>query len=315
METAILLSTFNGELFLAEQLHSIFDQTYTSWKLIIRDDGSTDNTLSIINNYCEDYTDRIVLIKDEYGNVGAKKSYDLLLLKADAEYIAFADQDDVWKPEKLSIVVEEMKRLENEFGKNMPIMVHHDLEIANEKLEMQANSFYHYTGLSPSFAQKNVILWRNVIPGCAMLINKILAKQAGTIPDEAVMHDYWLVLFARFTGKIVFVPKALTIYRQHGKNSLGAEKKAIHKSWREIIGSIRNSGKNSAAFLKKFRVYQDQASAFVERFSENDNRISAVREFLLLNSKTSRLKRKWLVLKNHFLIGNFNEKMEQLFCC
>src|ERR1041385_1952457 len=168
METAILLSTYNGELFFEEQLRSIFNQQYPHWKLFIRDDGSTDGTLAMIKKYQSQNPGKIIFIQDNFGNVGAKKSFSILLDQCDADYIAFADQDDIWKPEKLLLTMNEIKNAENKFGKGTPLLIHHDLEIANEKMEIISDSFYSFTGLSAVNAKQTSILWRNVIPGCSM---------------------------------------------------------------------------------------------------------------------------------------------------
>ena len=98
---AILMSTYNGERYLREQIDSLLNQTYKDWKLYIRDDGSTDETISIIESYVNDYPDLIVLLKDDLGNLGSARSFMRILSVVDADYYMFCDQDDVWLPNKV----------------------------------------------------------------------------------------------------------------------------------------------------------------------------------------------------------------------
>ena len=104
----ILLSTYNGEVFLGELIDSVMGQTYQDCRLLVRDDGSTDGTLGILRTYQDNYPQRIVLTNDMLGNVGVIKSFELLLANSSSEYIMFCDQDDVWLPNKVELSVLKM---------------------------------------------------------------------------------------------------------------------------------------------------------------------------------------------------------------
>ena len=97
----ILLATYNGERFLDEQMHSLLSQSYTEWHLIIRDDGSTDNTLAIIQRYKKQYPNKITILEDNLANLGACRNFGRILEQSDADYAMFCDQDDVWLPKKI----------------------------------------------------------------------------------------------------------------------------------------------------------------------------------------------------------------------
>ena len=99
-KVSILLSTYNSEAFLQDQINSVLTQTIKDWVLYIRDDGSTDNTISIIDNYCKQY-DNIVFCRDGLSNLGAKNSFMTLLSQVDSTYYMFCDHDDVWLPFKI----------------------------------------------------------------------------------------------------------------------------------------------------------------------------------------------------------------------
>ena len=113
MKITILLSTYNGEKYLKEQLDSILNQTYDDWFLLIRDDYSQDNTENIIDAYIKDHPNKIKKIKS-YENIGVVKSFEELLKTCSSEYISFCDQDDIWLPTKLEESMEKMDELEKE---------------------------------------------------------------------------------------------------------------------------------------------------------------------------------------------------------
>ena len=111
-EISICMATYNGEKYLKEQLDSILAQVNTDWKLLIRDDGSEDSTIEIIEDYAEKYPDKIELTTDSFGRLGPCMSFSRLLDLADAEYIMFCDQDDVWLSNKIALTLGAMKQAE-----------------------------------------------------------------------------------------------------------------------------------------------------------------------------------------------------------
>lgn len=131
----IVLATFNGAHFLSEQLDSLIARTETHWTLIIRDDGSTDETLQIIQSY-SDNDSRIHLLLDKEKNCETALGIFFILLDAafanDVKYVFCCDQDDVWEPNKLEVVLTRLKQLEGECKD--PCLVHHDLLVVDEPL-------------------------------------------------------------------------------------------------------------------------------------------------------------------------------------
>ena len=128
----ILLSTYNGEKFLAEQLDSLLIQTYKDFKLIIRDDCSNDNTLKIISEYKKQYPNKIILVQNNTKNLGSTNSFFELLHHSSSELIMFCDQDDVWNPDKLEQMVKFYDETVKE--KEKPVLIHSDAEIVDENL-------------------------------------------------------------------------------------------------------------------------------------------------------------------------------------
>lgn len=217
----VLLATYNGENYLAEQLDSLLAQQGVGFTVLVRDDGSTDSTLDIVQRYMHEFPGQFMLCEKE-GRLGAAGSFDWLLSRSDAPYIAFCDQDDVWSPNKLRILLERMHTLEADFGKDAPILVHSDLTVVDRDLHRIHSSFWKYSGLDARRHRLVQLLISNTVTGCALLANRALVKRATPIPQEATMHDHWFALVAAATGHIAPVYNPLVAYRQHGRNTLGA---------------------------------------------------------------------------------------------
>lgn len=219
----ILMATYNGDRFLEEQLDSILQQSYQAWRLIIRDDGSSDGTLKILKRYQKKWPDKIKIVVSECPSGSAQNNFFQLMQYAEAEYIMFSDQDDVWLPNKIGITLQTMKQLEQCCGKNMPLLVHSDLTVVNENLVYLSKSLFDFHNMSPTRNGLNNLLVQNIVVGCTTMINSSLLKRVVVIPQNAVMHDMWIALIAAAFGKIGFVGESTMLYRQHGDNVDGAK--------------------------------------------------------------------------------------------
>ncbi len=222
---AILLSTYNGERYLAEQLDSILAQDCTDWHLYVRDDGSKDKTVAIVADYAK-HDSRISLL--EAGeNVGVKVSFEYLLnAVSDAEYWMFCDQDDVWFKQKVSKTLATMKEAEK-VHKGKPIVVHTDAVVVNEHLEEIAPSYWKYGNLRPDLVDTNprYLAIANSLTGCTMMLNKHAREAALPFYEHAYIHDAWVGLKTLVSdGVVVPIAEPQLLYRQHGSNALGAIK-------------------------------------------------------------------------------------------
>ncbi len=221
----ILLSTFNGAKYLREQLDSVLKQTYPHWRIIIRDDGSKDNTINIINDYLKLHPEKIELITDEFGNIGACQSYAKLIGFSDADYIMFADQDDVWLQDKISISMGKMTEYENKNSKLIPVLIHTDLKVVDNRLSCINESFMNYQGLNGNRVHLNQLILQNCVTGCTVLINKSLKDIISPINNNTRMHDWWIAIIASIFGEIIYIDQVTICYRQHSLNTIGAKKK------------------------------------------------------------------------------------------
>ena len=112
------MATYNGEKYLREQIDSILKQTFKDWKLIMRDDGSKDRTIEILNEY-EKKDKRIKVLQDNKGNLGVAKNFEELLKNSSGEYVMFSDQDDYWMENKIEKYIKVLEKLDKENLKNV----------------------------------------------------------------------------------------------------------------------------------------------------------------------------------------------------
>ena len=216
MKVNILMSTYNGQQFLAEQIRSIQDQSYTDWTLFIRDDGSSDNTKEILKDF-ERQDSRIHLIdSDKSDNLGVIKSFHKLVNHDRADYYFFSDQDDVWLPNKLELSLKEAQN----YLADLPLMVYMDLKVVNQDLEIMTESMVksqsHHA--NTELVQE---LTENTVTGGVAMINHALAEMWQET-DDILMHDWYLALLASAFGDLVYIDQPGELYRQHSDNVLGA---------------------------------------------------------------------------------------------
>lgn len=253
MKVNILMSTYNGQQFLAEQIRSIQEQTFTDWTLLIRDDGSSDQTKDLLQDFARQDS-RIRLIDvEETENLGVIKSFHRLVHYEQADYYFFSDQDDVWLPDKLAVSLQEAQS----YPTDQPLMVYMDLTVVNQDLQVMTESMIRSQShhANTELVQE---LTENTVTGGVAMINHTLAELwSGT--EDVLMHDWYLALLASALGKLVFIDKSGELYRQHADNVLGARtlskrlKKWIrpHILFKVYWDLIKNSQKQASFLLDK----------------------------------------------------------------
>ena len=240
----ILLPAFNGADYIGIQIESIQKQGYTDWKLLIRDDGSTDQTVSIIKEYALQ-DKRICLIKDGNESLGVIRNIGCLLERSGAQYIMLCDQDDVWLPDKIEKSLNRLLQMEKD-SPGLPQLVHSDLKVVDRSLKEIAPSFRHFQHLDPACSGRiNRLLVQNVAVGCTMIMNRRLVELALPMPEGVLMHDWWIALVACALGRIGYIHEPTIMYRQHGSNTLGGKRYDMHR----ILERLRLSKQVRADFL------------------------------------------------------------------
>ncbi|MEK3790941.1 glycosyltransferase family 2 protein [Paenibacillus sp. FSL R7-0204] len=225
MHVKVLLSTFNGEEYIAEQIESILNQDYKDLSLLIRDDGSLDNTVEKIQYFTLKYPERVKLIKGH--NIGVINSFRFLLEEAENghSFYSFCDQDDVWLPHKVETAVNTLnKQVETE-----PLMHFTSTYLTDSKLGV--------IKVWPSPPTKNLFFYNalieNIAVGTTITINKVAREMLLTknpVEKNIIMHDWWFYLCISALGEVIYDPSPSVLYRQHERNLIGG-----NKSLRDLI--------------------------------------------------------------------------------
>lgn len=241
----ILLASYNGEKYIAEQISSLLRQNYDDFNLLIRDDGSTDRTTQIVRRFAKS-DKRIEIIEKSDRNRGVSNNFHALLEKSSAEYAMFCDQDDVWLPEKLERTIFLMKRFEQKYPE-MPLLIHSNKFISDKNLYivgLQHRKVVHITS--------EKILAENCVTGATIMVNRRLKNLLLLSPEFAVLYDWKAALTAHFCGKIGYISQPLSIYRQHSDNLVGIN--GIPSIF-AIKGKLSAGYLQAAAFLKFYSKY------------------------------------------------------------
>jgi glycosyltransferase involved in cell wall biosynthesis len=206
----VLMSTYNGEKFVVEQLHSVLDQLPVDGRILVRDDGSSDATVERVASVTDP---RIAVVRGE--NLGFAASFLTLLKDApgDAGMIMFADQDDVWLPRKVERAWKALSAL-----RDRPALYCSAQMLADEQLRP-----LHATQRWPRDPSFQNALSENVVTGCTAALNPAAAAllRGAGVPQQVRFHDWWMYLVVSAFGTVVFDPEPTLLYRQHGANQIG----------------------------------------------------------------------------------------------
>lgn len=227
----VLLSTYNGEQYLKEQIESILRQkTSHRVDVMIRDDGSDDNTIEILQSYEAEYPERFRVYYEK--NIGYIRSFFELIRKAEGyDYYALSDQDDIWLEDKLETAVAQCEACAEE----RPLLYGSSSFLVNEQLEVVGETQKNLRGIT-----WDNLLIQNIMPGHAQVFNDALCRILKRDVDcsKIYVHDFWITYMAMLYGKVIFDNESHTLYRQHGTNTVGFGKNRLE--W--IIGRLKRIG-------------------------------------------------------------------------
>lgn len=269
---SIALATYNGEKFITEQMESILNQSFQDFEVVIHDDCSTDGTYDLLHQFAQKDS-RIILRRNEH-NLGFSENFKSIVDECTGEYIAFSDQDDVWEIKHLEIL--------------LSIISNKDVACGNALLVDQDNHSLGFT-MREVIGMKNEIesdriCWRlfndNFVQGTAMLVRRELCVKYLPVPDVVKFHDYWLALVASLNNGIVYTPKIVLRYRQHGNNVTSNIKSSIireiYNSFKgldkkhffrqaEILSCLRVCFKNNQIVEESHKFYKDCYSRNIDK--------------------------------------------------
>lgn len=274
----VLMSTYNGGQYIREQVDSILNQHIDNMLLLVHDDGSTDKTLQILQEYETQYENVKIL---DVGHCGYPKCFFYLMKESPrAEYYAFCDQDDYWKPQKLFMAIEKIQNMHE------PVLYCSQKDIVDSFLRKLS-----YQDTEPKPGILNAFLRRNQAFGCTMVYNDKLRVILNQYPYPNVpYHDSWTFKVTSLMGKFVYDNRSSMMYRQHGSNVAGANS----TGWTLFKERI------SHASLKKFREARDPSHYAQEALNGYGEKIPRDKYEIL----------KWITLSRE----NFSARMKLFLC-
>lgn len=288
----IIMATFNGQEYIEEQLESIKAQTYKDWKLVVRDDCSKDRTVEILKKFAKEVEQEVIIKVNEKPSGSAKKNFARLLQDVQNDsYVMFSDQDDVWKDDKVEITYKAMMSAEKKYGKEIPLLVHGDVEVIDENGNVIADSMFKLSHIEADSGLSKLII-QNHVTGCTMMCNKSLSK--GIVKyisdNKVIMHDYFAALYASVFGKIIVIKRPLLSYRQHGDNSVGAKDNNNIYYLIKRLGDGRKNYKN--AMIRSEEQIKFFLNVYKDKMIEKDfkDKYELMKEYSVL-AKYSKIKR------------------------
>lgn len=284
---AILMATYNGELFLKEQIDSILNQSEKDFILYIRDDGSKDNTTKILNEYSKE-NNKIKIISDSLGNLGFVQNFFKLLETVDADYYAFSDQDDIWDFNKLKSLKDIMDKEEN---KNTPVLVHCDSYINGDRNK-------RFLGKAPCKEGLKNCFFKYMVQGSNMLINKELKEKVLNIKEKTkpiYFHDRFIHIIAEIYAKRYYINEGLMSYRIHESNTSGSF---------SFFSKVSN-------FFKTNKFYNEEDKKMFEKIYRvvEDENIKKIIEgyFYITKDDESKIKRMKYLIENKYYLSNLKK--------
>lgn len=305
---AILLATYNGGQYLRQQLDSLFAQTNHDFRIVIHDDGSTDDTIDIINEYRDRFPDRVELL---YGNPKGSPmaNFMYMLSEVEADYYFLCDQDDVWLPDKVQESLNALQVLlsEAKSAQPLPAIVFTDMYVVDKDLKIIDNSFIRYLGRDRNNIAYTQILIDNPAAGTTMCFNRSLrdiAISCDSVQWENVpMHDAWILEIAAIFGRVASIDKPLVYYRQTGSNTMGA----VTESTRQKVA--RNTSDMGGGFFAKKKAFIAEARGFAREILRlrdiPEDKLKVLNDFVHIGSKP-KLARINFYKKNNFTRAHNN---------
>lgn len=232
MHISVALCTYNGEKFIREQIESILSQTHPVHEIVISDDGSTDDTLNILQEYVSTASLReqinIVLLKNS-SPVGISANFQACIAATSCDWVLLCDQDDIWHKDKVEILIGEITNhstaklfctnaeLVDELGFSLGYSLFHSLKISTKEIDLlQSNRAFE------------ALLRRNLATGATMLVNKSVFRKAVPFPPNWI-HDEWLSIVAAYESEFMLINLKTIDYRQHSQNSIGARRLSLRR--------------------------------------------------------------------------------------
>ena len=259
---SIALATWNGSKFLRKQLDSIFNQTHAPVEVIVTDDCSDDGTLNILNEYKKKNG---LNFSVNSHRLGVAQNFAKAISLCKGDYIALADQDDIWLKEKIEMLLREIDGFS---------LIFSDATLIDENDSVIAESLKEYSGTSIPLGKDMFkhLVYHNFVTGCTSLFKRELLEKAFPIPCGEVYHDWWLAQIASKMDGIKYLAPPLTLYRQHSANDTGAARKAgLFGKYFNFVGRVHKRREDDLQyFCAKMQSGRLKAIVSSEVFSQEE---------------------------------------------
>jgi len=275
---SVIMATFNGEKYILKQLESILNQSLIPDEIIICDDNSNDATVSVINTF----DNNIIKLYANESRLGVVENFKKAAkLASPANWIAFADQDDIWELNKLQRLADEMAQVDNGFT---PALVYSDLKVIDKNEKVIAGSFWMQQKINPGKINLSTLLYGNVVTGCTMMINNAMAAEFFLMDSSVCLHDEWLALIAYSIGNVKLLNDKLVLYRQHENNITFSDSYVARLTFFDrIVNDVKLLGKKqkflphqfklAKLFLAKYRLQlSNEQIKTIERFIDQEDK-------------------------------------------
>jgi glycosyltransferase involved in cell wall biosynthesis len=256
-----LLAAYNGGEYGPELLDSLLKQTHGDFRLLVRDDGSSDQTPAVLLDYARKFQGRMEILPAGAPTGSAKGNFSILLEASTADYVLCADIDDVWFPNKVGDTLELLARAEARHSSSVPIMVYSDLAPVNAQLEPLNESYWRFKKTDPKVGlHLSQSLVCPVVLGCASGMNRALVDMVTPVPEAVTGHDWWAHLVALAFGAVHYSTDPTVFYRLHGNNL---------STPREVKLSNYVTKKNKIGIVRRGMQRRfEQAQALIDRFGD-----------------------------------------------
>jgi len=265
---SIIIATYNGEKYIAEQIDSILKSSYQDVEIYICDDGSQDGTMDILREYEDKYPD-IIHVNQNEKNLGVTLNFLEAICRTTTDYVMLCDQDDVWKIDKIAMTLKRMRHMEAQLDKKLAMAVFTDAKVVDAGLNTIDDSFFKSSHLNPRKTDLPHLLMENKLIGCTIMINASLRKviQGFDLPVYAKLHDGWIGLIASSIGKIGYIDETTLLYRQHENNVVGNQ---------TFISYIKDRMSSLKKQKEALNILQRQAQEFLYLYGSiisDDNKV------------------------------------------
>lgn len=216
---SVCIATYNGERFIREQIDSILRQLSSDDEIIVSDDGSTDNTISIINSI----DDKRIRVIEGPRKQSPTSNFECALKASKGDFIFMSDQDDVWKPNKVKICMEWLQRYD---------CVVSDAEVTDSSLNPLYPSLYAIMQVRQGRIYNTI--WKNGYTGCCMAFRRNVLEASLPFPKDIPMHDIWIGNVAAYKYNVKFIPDTLIYFRRHEDTTSCNGKGSKYSIWQQM---------------------------------------------------------------------------------